>query len=1375
MKKQHYAVLAALLLLSGPAAPSRAANDQFGVVQMYPTTSGGKQWAANWGGGQARTFTWGDDPLDSWTHGRGNATYSIDGQGQLLLSGSTPRLYIYNPGASGWRNVEMTVYAMRVSDSGTAYGGIVGIARTNHTADTTNLCDTRGIGARFRYDGRIDLEKETSHPNSVPIKNKTHFSGGMPKNTWIGWKYVVYDLPNGNVKIENYMDLTDGANGGTWVKVNEHEDNGSNFGVGGKACKSGIDPAMRLNAGDSRTGSETGKPNLAVYFRSDNVGTNGLKYKRMSVREITPGGSSDTTAPVLSGVAASGIGQNSATIAWTTNEPSDTQVEYGPTSSYGSASPLAAAQTTAHSAALSGLSAGTVYHYRVKSRDAAGNLATSANATFTTAATPPPPPPPPAAGCYVSAGTWQNAAFGAQTGPFTVSFDAVPGTANMDGVSGLSNGAASGYAALAAAVRFNNTGSIDARNGAAYAAAAAIPYSAGLTYRFRLVVDLAARKYSAYVRQGTGTEKLIGNGYSFRTEQAGAGRLDNLGLLASSGNQTACAVTAAALPPPDTTAPVLSGVAASAIGQNSATIAWTTNEPSDTQVEYGPTSSYGSASPLAAALTTAHSAALSGLSAGTVYHYRVKSRDAAGNLATSANASFTTAAAPPPPPPPPAAGCYVSAGTWQNAAFGAQTGPFTVSFDAVPGTANMDGVSGLSNGAASGYTALAAAVRFNNTGAIDARNGAAYAAAAAIPYVSGLTYRFRLVVDLATRKYSAYVRQGAGTEQLIGSGYSFRTEQAGAGRLDNLGLFASAGSETACALTAAALPPPDTTAPVLSGATSSGIGQSSATIAWTTDEPADTQVEYGPTASYGSASPLVSALTTSHSAALSGLNTGAVYQYRVKSRDAAGNLATSANGSFTTASAPPPPPPGGACITSAGTWQNSALGGQTGAFTVSYDATPAIARMDGVSGLSNGAASGYASLAAAVRFNNSGFIDARDGAAYAAAAAIPYSAGLAYRIRLVVDLAARKYSAYVRQGNGTEQLVGSGYSFRSEQSAATRLDNLGLMASSGSETACAATTTASAGPGAAGGTLTENFQNYPLNTCMPDGATFGPWRSAYAGYGCTQVKTDGSMYWLEESPTPSLAPEETHASMVVGPSFGVPLDFSVSLNTIAQLRQNNPPNAWETAWVVWNYTDDEHFYYLAPKPNGWELGKRDPAYPGGQRFLATGPSPAVPIGAWTNVRILQNLDTMTVSINGQTVTTFTDTERPYNAGSVALYNEDATVRFTNVSVNVGGTGLTAGFVPALGPGDLARAPQKFLSPALADGINDVAAFGIDAEEVNIYSVAGHEVFRGSRQGGPPIVWDAKDGSGRVRESGVYVAKIKRVDSKVLYQSFALVK
>jgi len=97
-------------------------------------------------------------------------------------------------------------------------------------------------------------------------------------------------------------------------------------------------------------------------------------------------------------------------------------------------------------------------------------------------------------------------------------------------------------------------------------------------------------------------------------------------------------------PPPDTTPPVISGVAVSAIGQTTATISWTTDEPATTQVDYGPTSAYGTTTPLNTSLTTSHSQILSGLTASSTYHYRVRSVDAAANVAASVDASFTTGA-----------------------------------------------------------------------------------------------------------------------------------------------------------------------------------------------------------------------------------------------------------------------------------------------------------------------------------------------------------------------------------------------------------------------------------------------------------------------------------------------------------------------------------------------------------------------------------------------------------------------------------------------------------------------------------------------------------------------------------------------------------
>jgi hypothetical protein len=94
----------------------------------------------------------------------------------------------------------------------------------------------------------------------------------------------------------------------------------------------------------------------------------------------------DTTPPAISGVSAGSLTASAATITWATDEAADSQVEYGPTNAYGGSSTPDATPVTSHSVSLSGLSAGTTYHFRVKSRDAAGNLATSGDYTFATAA-----------------------------------------------------------------------------------------------------------------------------------------------------------------------------------------------------------------------------------------------------------------------------------------------------------------------------------------------------------------------------------------------------------------------------------------------------------------------------------------------------------------------------------------------------------------------------------------------------------------------------------------------------------------------------------------------------------------------------------------------------------------------------------------------------------------------------------------------------------------------------------------------------------------------------------------------------------------------------------------------------------------------------
>ena len=112
---------------------------------------------------------------------------------------------------------------------------------------------------------------------------------------------------------------------------------------------------------------------------------------------------------------------------------------------------------------------------------------------------------------------------------------------------------------------------------------------------------------------------------------------------ATSGSQTASATATVTV---DTTPPTLSNLAATNVTSHSADVAWVTDEPSDSLVEYGTTSGSYAASTSAPSLVIDHAVALSGLSGGTTYYFRAISVDAAGNRATSAEQSFVTAEAP---------------------------------------------------------------------------------------------------------------------------------------------------------------------------------------------------------------------------------------------------------------------------------------------------------------------------------------------------------------------------------------------------------------------------------------------------------------------------------------------------------------------------------------------------------------------------------------------------------------------------------------------------------------------------------------------------------------------------------------------------------
>ncbi len=296
---------------------------------------------------------------------------------------------------------------------------------------------------------------------------------------------------------------------------------------------------------------------------------------------------SDPTPPILAAITPTNITSNSATIAWTTDEPADSMIEYGTTTTYGSTTPLDTTLVTAHSQTITALLPATTYNYRVVSKDASGNAASSGNNTFTTNIIPDTTPP------VISAIISSN---------ITNSSAVITWATNETATSKVEYGTTTAY------------GSSTLLNATL------------VTAHSQTIMSL-----------------LPATTYNYRVIST-----DAAGNTASSGNNI---FTTAPASTPDTTPPLISDIISSNIQNDTAVITWATNEAATSKVQYGITTAYGSSTPLNATLVTMHSQTIMSLLPATTYNYRVISTDAAGNTTSSGNSIFTTALTPDTTPP----------------------------------------------------------------------------------------------------------------------------------------------------------------------------------------------------------------------------------------------------------------------------------------------------------------------------------------------------------------------------------------------------------------------------------------------------------------------------------------------------------------------------------------------------------------------------------------------------------------------------------------------------------------------------------------------------------------------------------------------------
>jgi streptogramin lyase len=408
--------------------------------------------------------------------------------------------------------------------------------------------------------------------------------------------------------------------------------------------------------------------------------------------------------------------------------------------------------------------------------------------------------------------------------------------------------------------------------------------------------------------------------------------------------------------PNDTTPPlIVAGPTVSNIQPDSALISWTTDEPSDSVVEYGLTTAYGSVAQ-ESGCTTDHQVMIRGLVGGHEHFFRVRSTDPSGNGPTQATGSLTTTNL--------GAGFHVDqviypdfedihALAWdgshlwvlEHVGFDAYTvhryDPSTdlvlSSFDLnfLPGEhQSYDGLAWDGSHLWVADRTAEVIYRVTTAGSVVSQFDTFIDQPVGLAWGDGSLW----VGDEETLKIYRLTSSGSLVGQFNAPGLGLRDLAWSRGHLwvadtvsDSLYEMDGAGSVLDIAPVPEGVNPKgfaaesdsflwlaepgddgrlmrieiveDTTSPlIISGPTASGAGTANTMITWDTDEPADSRVEYGLTTAYGQSKAL-STDTYHHAVPIEGLSPATTYHYRVGSQDMPGNEVTwSADHTFTTGS-----------------------------------------------------------------------------------------------------------------------------------------------------------------------------------------------------------------------------------------------------------------------------------------------------------------------------------------------------------------------------------------------------------------------------------------------------------------------------------------
>lgn len=276
-------------------------HDKFGVEELYPSKDGALKWYLPEDGIQTHVPGEYNEIAYSGTDLRRTDDGVYVGKARVggLASGGTQltfrfhvtphngpaesdhgilaeRGYMVSP--NDWKNVEQTGY-FKIIDPLTLNEEISFKLRGGSHNRDNNGCEGASYGVLTPYTTERTrlLAKEYSHPNYVHYEPELLYDYESIVDRWVGVKAVIYNLPNGDVKIEQYMDVgrfdpDTGMPANEWKKISETIDDGNLPGTTRYECNQDS-PTQKFTWG--------GK---TITWRIDQVDS--LEFKYLSIREI---------------------------------------------------------------------------------------------------------------------------------------------------------------------------------------------------------------------------------------------------------------------------------------------------------------------------------------------------------------------------------------------------------------------------------------------------------------------------------------------------------------------------------------------------------------------------------------------------------------------------------------------------------------------------------------------------------------------------------------------------------------------------------------------------------------------------------------------------------------------------------------------------------------------------------------------------------------------------------------------------------------------------------------------------------------------------------------------------------------------------------